>query len=336
MNEKAHQARLQFEKEWKHAGELIDKDRKGMVHEKQALSQAAQLMANKGTLSQDEEAKVKQRIARGAWNIGKDKAALTLSQDKVEAYEAAFSKIQAATGIQNIDELVDKFIKAEDKNFAMFSHVNKLAAEADHMEQSIGDIRAEIEKYKGKTNSTENQRKRILKDLEAKLEKAEHKADHYDSKYKEAMSVVTLLKKGVETLFTQIGCYTEGFAEMLGNQGVTDSNIMQYLGIIEQRTNEILQMYHAAKKTGSAKQVRLLMTEEEEVKDPSKILANGPKVHVTTKSLDVRPPGVEFFAEDSNTNFDERPLPLGELQRGSKSKLKGQQFQRKRAGGATM
>ena len=61
-----------------------------MVHEKQALSQAAQLMANKGTLSQDEEAKVKQRIARGAWNIGKDKAALTLSQDKVEAYEAAF------------------------------------------------------------------------------------------------------------------------------------------------------------------------------------------------------------------------------------------------------
>ena len=78
------------------------------------------------------------------------------------------------------------------------------------------------------------------------------------------------------------------------------------------------------------------MTEEEEVKDPSKILASGPKLHVTTKPLDVNPPGVEFFAEDSNTNFDERPLPLGELQRGSKSKLKGQQFTRKRAGGATM
>ena len=73
---------------------------------------------------------MKKRIARGAWNIGKDKAAMSLSKDKVESYEAAFSKIQAATGIQDIDELVEKFIKAEDKNFTLFSRVNKLAAEA--------------------------------------------------------------------------------------------------------------------------------------------------------------------------------------------------------------
>lgn len=30
---------------------------------------------------------------------------------------------------------------------------------------------------------------------------------------------------------------------MLGNAGVTESNMMQYLGLIEQRTNELLQMY---------------------------------------------------------------------------------------------
>jgi hypothetical protein len=31
--------------------------------------------------------------------------------------------------------------------------------------------------------------------------------------------------------------------DMLGDGGVTESNLMLYLGIIEQRTNEILQMY---------------------------------------------------------------------------------------------
>ena len=30
-----------------------------------------------------------------------------------------------------------------------------------------------------------------------------------------------------------------------GPNGITDSNLMQYLGVIEQRTNEILQMYYA-------------------------------------------------------------------------------------------
>lgn len=34
--------------------------------------------------------------------------------------------------------------------------------------------------------------------------------------------------------------------EMLGNQGVTESNMMQYLGIIEQRASEILQAYAAS------------------------------------------------------------------------------------------
>jgi hypothetical protein len=38
--------------------------------------------------------------------------------------------------------------------------------------------------------------------------------------------------------------------EMLGNQGVTESNMMQYLGIIEQRTSEILQT-HALNQTAS-------------------------------------------------------------------------------------
>lgn len=40
--------------------------------------------------------------------------------------------------------------------------------------------------------------------------------------------------------------------EMLGNQGVTESNMMQYLGIIEQRTGEILQAYAASQQMTQA------------------------------------------------------------------------------------
>lgn len=34
-------------------------------------------------------------------------------------------------------------------------------------------------------------------------------------------------------------------SHVAGHAGVTEANMMQYLGIIEQRTNEILQMYAA-------------------------------------------------------------------------------------------
>ena len=38
-----------------------------------------------------------------------------------EVYEEAFAKMQAATGISDIDELVENFINAEDQNFSLFT-----------------------------------------------------------------------------------------------------------------------------------------------------------------------------------------------------------------------
>lgn len=46
--------------------------------------------------------------------------------------------------------------------------------------------------------------------------------------------------------------------EMLGNQGVTESNMMQYLGIIEQRTSEILQAYAASQQMTQAVETQVL------------------------------------------------------------------------------
>ena len=53
------------------------------------------------------------------------------------------------------------------------------------------------------------------------------------------------LKSCIQSLYEKIGCQNSAGQEMLGNNGVTESNMMQYLGVIEQRTNEILQMFRA-------------------------------------------------------------------------------------------
>ena len=46
--------------------------------------------------------------------------------EKVQKYEEAFARIQQATGITDIDELVATFIEAEDDNFSLFNYVNEL------------------------------------------------------------------------------------------------------------------------------------------------------------------------------------------------------------------
>ena len=58
------------------------------------------------------------------------------------------------------------------------------------------------------------------------------------------------MSAGIESLFNKINCDRSAIDDMLGaTAGVTESNMLQYLGIIEQRTNELLavQAYILAK-----------------------------------------------------------------------------------------
>ena len=85
----------------------------------------------------EQEASLKKKVLRGNWGIAKDKASIHASMEKVQSYEEAFAKIQAATGISDIDELVTTFINAEDQNFALFNYVNELNGECEKLEEQV-------------------------------------------------------------------------------------------------------------------------------------------------------------------------------------------------------
>ena len=63
-----------------------------------------------------------------------------LSRQKVISYEEAFGKIEEATGISNIDQLVDTFIQAEERNFKFFKFVNQQSDEIEVLEGQIQAI----------------------------------------------------------------------------------------------------------------------------------------------------------------------------------------------------
>ena len=87
------------------------------------------------------------------------------------------------------------------QNFSLFSYVNELNTDIERLEEQIAEIKSEIEKYKGQGVNTENQRKKILKDLEDKLSKTEAKSQQYDEKYQAAQKTVNALKIGITSIF---------------------------------------------------------------------------------------------------------------------------------------
>ena len=150
--------------------------------------------------------------------------------------------------------------------------------------------------------SSDTQRKKTIRDLEEKLAKTDKKADEYEQRNQVAMRTITQLKNGIQSIFTRIGATSASVDEMLGNQGVTESNMMQYLGIIEQRTTEILQLYAAS---------QIGLPNEHTLQLPSVVPAEG------VSKVAVQPPSYDEMSsgEDSEGEKDERPLTRQELEK---------------------
>lgn len=329
LKSQADKEQNEFEAEWKELGKMIEQDRKMkdfMKKEREKLSQ----QEHRGDMTVEQEQSLKKKVLRGNWGIAKDKASIHASMEKVQSYEEAFAKIQAATGISDIDELVTTFINAEDQNFALFNYVNELNGECEKLEEQISDIKAEIEKYKGQGLNTDNQRKKILKDLEDRLARTEMKAEQYEKKYDAAMKTVNALKVGIQSIFTKIGCNTPANMEMLGNEGVTEANMMQYLGIIEQRTNEILQLYAATQAREGT-----VDAQGNPVPPVASILGQGPAVPAGRHTVSIQPPTTTDEAYDSEEDSDEededRPYSRDELKAKTMRGLHKRENKEKRA-----
>ncbi|XP_064642414.1 coiled-coil domain-containing protein 63-like [Lineus longissimus] len=226
-------------------------------------------------------------------------------EDSVETYEAAFNKIQELMEEEDLNALVKKFIETEDQNFALFNYVNEQNNQIDMLQDHIAEIKSEIDKFNSQGAEMEAERKVIMKQLEEKQVISSKQADEFEERFKEVMKILDQLRAGIESLFKKINCDRAAIDDMLGaQQGVTDNNMIQYLGIIEQRTNELLgiQTYMTAKDY-----------EKYDPKAATGLLGEGPLPPAPPPHVLAPTVGDEYESEASEASDDERPFTRSEL-----------------------
>ncbi|CAF1591385.1 unnamed protein product, partial [Didymodactylos carnosus] len=162
-------------------------------------------------------------------------------EHSVEAYETKFKQIQEISGEPDLQKLVDKFIEVEDKNFALFNYVNELNNQVETLQEQIVEIKKEIRRFESQGVDLEDQRKKMLEQIEEKSKQATANADESDEKTKAAKKILDQCRTGIDSLFKKIGCDRRQIDHLLqSHEGVTEDNMLKYLGIIEERTNELL------------------------------------------------------------------------------------------------
>lgn len=174
--------------------------------------------------------------------IKKYEAQLNGLQQETSKFEEIFDKIKEATGIEDTDTLVESFIENEDRNFALYNYVNNMNTEIENLKDGIRRLKDEIELIKKEGVDSDVHRKEILNELEQKMVEVTDELTLVNKEYKASRRQLELLKPKVESVFNSIECDRSSIAELLGiGVSIDDNNIMQYLGIIEQKCNELLQ-----------------------------------------------------------------------------------------------
>lgn len=198
----------------------------------------------------------------------------------LDTYENAFSKIRKVTGISDIGELVQRFKAVEDQNFSLFNYVNEINNEIEvHAEETV-DFQRKIDVIKIESVAADEERKAQLKTLETQLSAFNDKSTIFQKQDGDINIITGDLTKGIETLLASLqriasqkrpvspgsapvaGHEDESpeqslisqkrneklrhlieFAlprDTMGQSGVNETNLVQFLGLIEHKSNELL------------------------------------------------------------------------------------------------
>jgi regulator of replication initiation timing len=149
-------------------------------------------------------------------------------------------------------------IVVEDKNFALFNYVNELNNQIEILQEQIVDIKKEIRRFEGQGVELEDKQRQMLEQINDKRSQATTLADEYEEKTRAARKILDQCRAGlffsffsfrfiscyfpgIDSLFKKIGCDRRQIEHLLqSHEGVTEDNMLRYLGIIEERTNELL------------------------------------------------------------------------------------------------
>jgi len=310
LKQQADKEHAEFEKEWRELGRLIENDKRMKEFMRSKVAKAAD------TTKTSTEEKHTKKVTRNAWSSAKSLETLNESQKKSSIYEEGFSQIQAATGICDIDELVQTFIQAEDVNFSLVKFNTELQEQIEGLEAQISEYKEEIIMLSCQSSRKEDIEKlKLLETLEERWNEIDRKAVHYEVKYQESQQTLSHIRACIESIFRRVGCTKEDLPAGCGD-GISEANMSVYLGIIEERCNELLKMYDS-------------LTQDEDLPPKPR------RGNASTTFVSKLPSTVEDYSddEDEEEEDDQRPFTRDELKtktlrgitkRQRKSRMKGQ------------
>jgi coiled-coil domain-containing protein 63/114 len=162
------------------------------------------------------------------------------SRADIERFEEAYRRLQEATNLKDIDELIQTFLEAEEHNFKLFSFLGALNCEEEQLTAEVREELAALQADSESAKTADFRRK-----IETQLAFVHAKAERYAEMRLEEEAKVKNMLKIAKRMFHELGCTKyldagDSFACDSGGALVTDTTMLGVLGMIERRASELI------------------------------------------------------------------------------------------------
>uniref|UniRef100_A0A6U2FT42 ODAD1 central coiled coil region domain-containing protein n=2 Tax=Hemiselmis andersenii TaxID=464988 RepID=A0A6U2FT42_HEMAN len=251
------------------------------------------------------------------------------SKADVERFEEAFAKLQEATGLKDINELVETFLEAEEQNFKLYKFVNELNHEEEQISEEVHRIQVELERM------SDAEGVKVMQEMNAKLSQqlaqmSAKTAEYAEMEQEEDNKLKEILKM-IQRMYEELGCSrlvnTQDLFQCDANGAplMSEGNMMTFLGVVEQRSTEMI--------------LKKISDQAAAVDEPKELgdlrittaspLGLGPATPVGASLVKVQAPkietedksGDEKSDEEGDDDDDSRPMTQEELRIKMKKKL---------------
>ena len=94
------------------------------------------------------------------------------TEAKIALYRTSFDELKRVSGIDDLKEIVHKYVKSEEETFSLFNYVQAQNQETDWTLERHTRLEEEIKSYEEKLSDEEAQRAEAMADLQGKWRNA--------------------------------------------------------------------------------------------------------------------------------------------------------------------
>ena len=237
LQEKAEDHKKNFEIECEKLNNSIEKEKKFKKFLKEKQKEEKMLDKLKEEIAENN--KIIREKRKNNEEIRKE---YTQSSEKELQIKQAFEDISKETGIKNCKELVGAFKELHLKNTRMNAYVADLSKQLKEIDQEIDKAKNDIATYNTKGATKDIKKHELKVNLSQKIVQEEKKKEILKVQYEKSLESMNIIKEYLGKLLENIGIDQEKI-DNLKDSAVTEENLMEYFGILEEKGLEIVGQY---------------------------------------------------------------------------------------------